>query len=238
VNHGYGAESRLSHDHVLHVDRALQEFFRHLDDKVGRDRYVAVLTSDHGFMPVPEHSLSLGRDAGRMNNAQGLARMNRALSARFGQAQWIRYFSSHSVGVNRDAAAARGIVITRLLEEARKQLAAEPGVLMAYTREELESGSRAGQPFFEQMVKAWHPDRSGDVEYVMKPWWMMGSGTTTHGSPHPYDTHVPILFYGPAWVTPGRRDGRVEVVDIAPTLAAMLGIPAPPASEGKPLPVR
>jgi arylsulfatase A-like enzyme len=60
---------------------------------------------------------------------------------------------------------------------------------------------------------------------------------TTHGSPHPYDTQVPILFYGPHWVKPGRVDQRVQVVDIAPTLARILGIPAPSSSEGKPLPL-
>jgi len=68
----------------------------------------------------------------------------------------------------------------------------------------------------------------------------MSSATnmTTHGSPHRYDTHVPILFYGPTWVKAGKRDMRVEVVDIAPTLAQVLGIPAPSAAEGKPLALR
>jgi arylsulfatase A-like enzyme len=63
------------------------------------------------------------------------------------------------------------------------------------------------------------------------------SSNTTHGSPHAYDTHVPILMYGPAWIKPGRVDQRVEVVDIAPTLARLLGVAAPAASEGTPLPL-
>ena len=60
---------------------------------------------------------------------------------------------------------------------------------------------------------------------------------TTHGSPHAYDTHVPILFYGPKWVRAGRVEERVEVVDIAPTLARILGIAAPSSSEGRALPI-
>jgi arylsulfatase A-like enzyme len=64
------------------------------------------------------------------------------------------------------------------------------------------------------------------------------TSTTTHGSPHPYDTQVPILMYGPRWIAPGRVDASVHVVDIAPTLAQWLGVTAPPTSEGKPLPVR
>jgi len=89
------------------------------------------------------------------------------------------------------------------------------------------------------MRKSWNPERSADVQLALKPWWMMSSSTsmTTHGSPHPYDTHVPILFYGPPWMKAGRTDTRVEVADIAPTLARLLRVPAPAASEGKPLPL-
>ena len=88
------------------------------------------------------------------------------------------------------------------------------------------------------MRKTWNREVSGDVQYALKPYWMFGSSTNiaTHGSPYPYDTQVPILMWGPRWVKPGAVASRVEVADIAPTLAQVLGIPAPPASEGRPLP--
>jgi arylsulfatase A-like enzyme len=126
-----------------------------------------------------------------------------------------------------------------LQEEARKLLLAEHAVAAVYTRDEIESGSRTGAPFIEQVRRTWYSERSGDMALVLKPYWMYSSSTsmTTHGSPHPYDTQVPILFYGPHWVKPGRVDQRVQVVDIAPTLARILGIPAPSSSEGKPLPL-
>jgi arylsulfatase A-like enzyme len=119
-------------------------------------------------------------------------------------------------------------------------LLAEPGMAAIYTRAEHENGSRKGAPLFDQMSKSWNRELSGDLQVALKPWWMISSGsgsTATHGSPQPHDTHVPILFYGPSWVMPGRVDTRVEVVDIAPTLARILGVPAPSASEGKPLPL-
>ncbi len=240
VNHGFGAESRLSHDHVLQLDRLFQAFFRDLDQLVGKDNYLLVLTADHGFMPAPEHSQMLGANAGRLSGSATLAKLNKALEARFGTGPFIRYFSARGLVINRDVTAARGASVEAVAEEARKLLLAEPAVEAVYTRAELESKSAAGKPFFEQMARTWHRERSGDVEYVLKPNWMMTSATnmTTHGSPHRYDTHVPILFYGPAWVKPGQRDGRVEVVDIAPTLAQVLGVPAPSAAEGKPLPLR
>jgi arylsulfatase A-like enzyme len=68
---------------------------------------------------------------------------------------------------------------------------------------------------------------------------MFGSSTnvTTHGSPYEYDTHVPLLVWGPRWVKAGPVAQRVEVADIAPTLARILGVAAPAASEGLPLPL-
>jgi hypothetical protein len=240
VNHAYGAESRVSHDHTLQVDRALQDFFRDLDEKVGRGNYVAVMTADHGFMPTPEHSMALGRRAGRQSGSQAIARMNKALASKYGQGEWVRFFSARAAVLNRATIAANNKDLNAVAEDVRLLLLDEPGVAAAYTRAQLESGSAAGQPFFEQMRRGWHRELSGDVEFVLRPWWMMSSSSagTTHGSPHPYDTHVPVAFYGPAWVKAGRRDERVEVVDIAPTLAAVLGVRPPAASEGRALPLR
>ena len=240
VNHAYGAESRVSHDHILQLDRALQDFFRHLDEKVGRANYVAVLTADHGFMPAPEYSMSLGHKAGRQSGSQTVARLNRALASKYGQGEWVRFFSARAAVLNRATIMAAGANADAVAEDVRLLLLDEPGIAAAYTRKQITARSAAGQPFFEQVVRTWHPELSGDVEFVLRPYWMLTSTSsmTTHGSPHPYDTHVPVAFYGPAWVKPGRRDGRVEVADIAPTLAQVLGVRAPAASEGRALPLR
>jgi predicted AlkP superfamily pyrophosphatase or phosphodiesterase len=239
INHGFSAESRISHDHLLHLDRLLERFFLHLDAAVGKDRYLAVLTADHGFMPAPEVSQSQGRDAGRLNGGQLMARLNAGLAQRFGPGQWALGLSAQAVVLNRALIAERKIDAAALEEETRKLLMAEPAVAAAYTRSEIEGGGRAGAPFLEAVRKTWDHERSADIQVVLKPYWMFSSSTsmTTHGSPHPYDTQVPILLYGPRWVRAGRVDARAEVVDIAPTLARILGIPPPSSSEGTPLPI-
>jgi arylsulfatase A-like enzyme len=239
VNHAYSAESRLSHDHLLQLDRMLQAFFADLDATVGKDNYLVVLTADHGFMPSPDYSAGQGKASGRMSAGQTLGRINQGLSRKFGDAKWLAGFSGSTLLLDRKLVAEKGKDAGALAEEARMLLMAEPGIAAAYTRRELDGNSRVGAPFFEQMRKSWHTDVSGDVQFVLKPYWMFGSATSvaTHGSPHNYDTHVPILLYGPKWVRPGRIDARVEVVDIAPTLARLLGIAPPSASEGRLLPM-
>lgn len=239
VNHAYSAESRLSHDHLLQLDRLLQDFFRDLDATVGKDNYVAMLTADHGFMPAPEHSAAQGQASGRQSASQGIGRVNAGLEKKFGEAKLVAFLSASALVLDRKLIAGRKLDFNAVAEEARALVQQEPGVAAAYTRAELESGSRAGAPFFDQMRKSWNRELSGDVQVALKPYWMFtsSSSTTTHGSPHAYDTNVPILVYGPKWVKAGRIDQRVEVVDIAPTLSRMLGVGVPSAAEGKVLPL-
>jgi arylsulfatase A-like enzyme len=241
VNHRWSAESRLSHDHVLQLDRQFEAFFRDLDRTVGKDNYIAMLTADHGFMPAPEVSQARGQPAGRISASQMLARVNAELERSFAVPRLAPFISANSALVlDRKLVAGKGLDMDAVAEAARTALAADPAIAAAYTRRELEAGSRAGAPFFEQMRRTWHKEVSGDVQYVFKPFWMAASSSgyaTTHGSPHRYDTHVPILVYGPKWVKPGRIDSRVEVADIAPTLARLLQVPAPSSSEGRPLPL-
>jgi predicted AlkP superfamily pyrophosphatase or phosphodiesterase len=239
VNHAFSAESRMSQDHVLHLDRLLQSFFRDLDAMVGKDNYIVVLTADHGFMPAPEVSKAAGRNAGRMSGSQALARINAGLASRFGEGTWAKYFSASALVIDDKVVASRKADRRAVLEEARVLLMKEEGVEVVYTREELEGNTKAGAPYFDQMRKSWNRDRSGDLQVALKPYWMFTSSTsaTTHGSPHSYDTNVPLLFYGPKWIKSGNYSERVEISGIAPTLALMLRVPPPSTSEGTVLPL-
>jgi arylsulfatase A-like enzyme len=81
--------------------------------------------------------------------------------------------------------------------------------------------------------KSYVAGRSGDLTFVPRPNWIVTSGATTHGTMHPYDTNVPMVFYGRA-IRPGRYHTARTPLDIAPTLAAVAGI-ALPRAEGRPL---
>jgi hypothetical protein len=237
VNHRWSAESRLSHDHFLQLDRMLEGFFRDLDATVGRDNYLALLTADHGFMPAPDASQQRGLPTGRLSGAQALARLNAELERGFGVPNLAKFTSASGLVLARAMIAQRGLQLDTIAEATRTILVADPGIAAAYTRRELESASRAGAPFFDAMRKSWHRELSGDVQYALAPHWMFGSTSSvaTHGSPHPYDTHVPIMAWGPRWVKAGQRSARVEVADIASTLAGVLGVAVPAANEGRPL---
>jgi phosphopentomutase len=84
----------------------------------------------------------------------------------------------------------------------------------------------------EMIANGYFPSRSGDVQYILKPHWIDGRGTgTTHGLWYPYDSHIPLLFYG--WgIRQGRLNRETYMTDIAPTIAALLRIQMPGGSVG------
>ncbi|MBC7919011.1 MAG: alkaline phosphatase family protein [Rhodoferax sp.] len=239
VNHAFGPESRLSHDHFLHLDRTLQTFFADLDRRIGKNNYVVALTTDHGFLDTPEWAQSQGRIAGRLNPTLTLAAVNAGLSQKYGDGKWATGFSAGGILLNANLMAVKGLASATLAEEAKSIVLEQKGVLDVFTRVQLSSTEPTTTPFLAAARNSWHPDRSAQLFVVLEHGWMMGirKAGTTHDGPHPANTHVPILLYGPRWVGSGQVETRVEVVDIAPTLSRILKIAAPAQFEGKLLPL-
>lgn len=236
INHAFGPESRLSHDHMLHLDRHLQAFFQFLDKTVGAGNYVLALTADHGFTDTPEWAVTQGRDAGRFTNGPALALVNSALAARFGVDKLAWNFSASGLLLNEKLAADKGLKFTDVQAAARDELMKLPGVAAVFTREQL-LGTDTTTPHLEAMRKSYDPTRAAQLQIVLKPNWIFSfrPGGSTHGSPYDYDTHVPLLFWGPGYVGQGEMKARVEVADLAPTLAAVAGLPAPAQAQGRDL---
>ncbi|HSM18409.1 MAG TPA: hypothetical protein VK845_15585, partial [Gemmatimonadales bacterium] len=106
-----------------------------------------------------------------------------------------------------------------------RALRQSPAVLEAYTSDEHIAGPDGTRPYFDAYRRSFFLGRSADVMIVPREDVLMTNSPTgtSHGSPHPHDTHVPLIFAGPG-IAPGRHTDRVRTVDIAPTLAALLGV--------------
>jgi len=100
------------------------------------------------------------------------------------------------------------------------------GIAAAYTADEVSaSGARSSSDSLKRAAALnYFPGRSGDVIIVPRENWILSTSATTHGTLYPYDQHVPVIFYG-AGVKKGRFAVEASPADIAPTLAALVGIP-------------
>lgn len=238
VNHAFGPESIMSQDHLLQLDRYLQAFFRDLDQRIGRDNYMLMLTADHGFADTPEWAAAYGRDANRLSSSDMMKAMNDALAARYGAGPWVKVPSATGFLFDEPLIRSHNLNADEVYATAQAALKKVPGVAYVFTRAEL-AGNDLSDPVLVAMRKSWDPERAAPLQVVLKPNWLQGSKPqgSSHGTPYEYDTHVPLLSWGPAWVGKGEVKTPVAIVDIAPTLAGILGVPVPGGSEGRPLPL-
>jgi hypothetical protein len=235
VNHAFGPESKMSHDHLQRLDRMLASFFGYLDKRVGMDNVVVVLTADHGFANTPEYSQTRHIDAQRLNGDKMVDALNAHLAARFKVEKIVIAASVPNLHLDYDAIEKSGLKRDDVENEAARFLLKQNGVAEVFTRTQLETGNVTGTRMGLLMRRAWNRQISGDLMVVPKPFWFFGSGSSgsSHGTPYAYDTNVPLMIMGSRWIKPGSYGQYAEVVDIAPTLAHLLRVRPPAASEGR-----
>jgi hypothetical protein len=238
VGHLWGPDSPEVLDVTLRSDLIVKDLLAALDEKVGKGRYVLALSSDHGVCPVPEEAAARKLDAGRVPPKLIYEGAEDHLQELFGKqggprTRWVDVLEYPWVYLNREAIRQRGLQAEDVERALAVWLAAQPGVQAAYTRAQLSQPAPADD-LIGQMVRRSHfPERSGDVTMVLKPYHLMSpyAGGTTHGTPHPYDTHVPLLVYG-AGVKGGVRKDAVTPLVAASVLARALKINPPQKAEG------
>ena len=197
----------------------------YLDAKVGRENYLMVLTADHGVCPLPEVSKSKGIDAGRVDAVKEVLALELFLNAKYHTtAKWIEAINGAGVYLNYRAVKAAGKTNAEVETAIAEWFKGRPYALEVYTRTQLLTSTNL--PGYGNMVKnSFQPERSGDVMPVLKPYYFIVTKYTTgttHGSPHEYDTHVPLIFFG-ANVVPSKRSDKVSPQLAAVGLAHSLG---------------
>jgi predicted AlkP superfamily pyrophosphatase or phosphodiesterase len=235
VNHTYGPESKMSHDHLQRLDRMLAGFFSYLDKRIGMDNVVVVLTADHGFANSPEFSRTRHIDAQRIDSRKLIADLNKHLAGKYSVEKLVRATSIPNIYLDYTVIDKIGLARDAVENTAARFLLDQPGVAQVYTRSQLETGSVAGTRMDVLMRRAWNRQLSGDLMIVTRPYWIFGTkdSGSSHGTPYAYDSNVPLLIMGKRWIKPGAYGQYAEVVDIAPTLAYLLRVRPPAAAEGR-----
>ncbi len=248
IGHLFCPSSLESEDMILRLDRTLAALFQAIDQAVGLDNALLVLSADHGGPEAPEYARELGIAAGRFpfdyfkNNDNPL---NQAVLGRFGRSDLIANHSHPYLYLNRAAIGQAGLDPAEVEQFIAREVANIPGIFYALSRSEIQGGRLASSPLQDKIRRSFSPGRSGDVHLVPDPYWFLHSTdeahkmglpglAAIHGSPWAYDTYVPIFFAG-AGLEPRTVSRRVSPTDIAPTIAAYLGIKYPSGSVGTPL---
>ncbi len=232
VGHSFGPNSIEIEDTYLRLDKDLGDLFNYLDTKVGKGQYLVFLSADHAVAHVPAFLREHKIPAGTISSSGIMNRFNPQLKEKFGADRLIVSMSNYQVHLNHpviDSMALNEMAIKKWIIDS---LLKTEGVSQVIDLDQL--GTVPLNSTIKNMVaNGYFPQRNGDIQIVFKPQWIDGGNTgTTHGSWHPYDAHIPLLWYG--WnIKPGKTNRETYMTDIAPTLAALLKIQMPSGSVGK-----
>ena len=238
VGHVFGPSSLEGEDNILQLDRRIGELLAHVDENVGLENTLIVLSADHGGPDAPGYLNSLGIPAGYVDpdswdKDAAIAR----IKDEFGISGKLFEAYSHpylyfSAAVKNDNDIDQEAVEEAVIDE----LSRFNGVSLAVSSTALRRGNLPDTHLYRSVINNFHAKRSGDIYIVFEPNWFINDfdGLTvasTHGSPWNYDTHVPIVFAG-AGLQAANIDRKVQTIDIAPTLSLYLDVKPPSGSVG------
>ncbi len=235
INHDYGPRSHEGMDNTLRLDMYLQDLLNTIDKRVGLDKTVFILTSDHGGLEIPEFVVEeFGKPAGRINREerdQAIQMAYAEIDSIYGDHEFIR---NHGLGYyfNPKDVTDREIdtdLITAIIKE---KLETVHGIRVVLTRDEILAATES-DTLLMRMKHFTHPELSPDLWTIQEKHFVYRNPYgTSHGTPYDYDAHVPFLISHPS-IQPHVSDERISAVDIAPTIADILGVQYPSSIDGK-----
>ncbi|HEY3287541.1 MAG TPA: alkaline phosphatase family protein [Gemmatimonadaceae bacterium] len=234
VGHKYGPDSREIHDQIVRLDRYLGKFLDSLFVLRNEKRIVIALTGDHGVTPYPEvHSGRYpNQDAKRVNLDPLVTALRPSLrAAGVNDAAWSfedGVFSVYNAS-SFDSAKVNVDSTTHTFAAALRQV---PGVMRVDFLTELAKADLARDTIARRWLHMFAPGGTVRLAVTLTPYSYWEATTyATHGMPHDSDAQVPVVFWG-AGVRAGAYRDVVRTVDLAPTLAAILGVTPTEAIDG------
>lgn len=239
VGHLFGPSSLEAEDNILRLDRRLADLFDFIDQQVGLDQTLIVLSADHGGPGTPGYLNGLKIPAGYIDpdtwdRQAAIERLKQQFNI---NGKLIEKYEHPYLYLSPEVMGDASINRQDLENAVVRELMKFPGVSLAVSSTALQAGNLPDTFLYRAVLNNFNAKRSGDVYIVFEPYWFINGFETlkvasTHGSPWRYDTYVPIVFAGMG-LKPGKVYRQVQTVDLATTLAAYIGVKPPSGSVGQ-----
>ena len=240
VGHMFGPSSLESEDNLLRLDRTLAELFRFVDETVGLNQTVIVLSADHGGAESPDYLNEMGIKTAQYIDLDALDKEPaiQALKKRFGIGkELVQSYYHPYVYLNQELMAEHKLDPIEVESLIAAELMKMDGIALAVPSSRLASGALPDTPLIQKVLYNFNPKRSGDIYVVYESHSFINDMeglvvATTHGSPWTYDSYVPIIFAGPG-IKSQTVHRRIHTVDVALTLSAIVGCKPPSGASGQ-----
>lgn len=242
VIHMFGPSSLEAEDNLQRLDHTLANLFNYIDQQVGLENTLIVLSADHGAAETPPYLNLLGNQKAKYFDQVLLEdeSIYKSLQDQFGVGrELIKLYSKPYIYLDHQVISSHELDLATVQQSVAKLLERIDGVEYAVTMQDVQNNHLEDKKVLKSIANNFHNKRSGDIHIVFSPHTYINKldGLTvasTHGSPWSYDTHVPIFFAGMG-INAKHIARPVSPYDIAPTLSNYLSILAPSGSTGVPL---
>jgi hypothetical protein len=190
-----------------------------------------VLSADHGGANIPEEWASIGMDGVRVSPVTIQKALNEELEKKFALPGLVLSIEESDVYLDVKAIETKKLDPAVVRRFAAAFLQKQADLQTAIARDDVGTADPSG--LGRSFGNSYHPERSGDVLMVLKPFHVLEfeKAGTSHGTPWSYDSEVPIMLLGKG-VKPGVYGQVVRPIDLAPTVSAVLEMGAPASNEG------
>jgi hypothetical protein len=233
LGHQVGPDTPEMQQMALDLDHELADFFNFLGHQVGLANVWIALSADHGVSSLPDAAKKLHIPGANLAAGKIEEEINKALTAKLSPGRPETYVRlDYPLAWLDENAFAAVHVRERDAESDVGQALVQAGMRGFYTKSQLELGEVPNTELGRKYLNSYSPEGSWFVMGVPDIYTVGPAKGTDHASPYTYDTHVPLAFYGLPF-QPGTYRGKAEPVDLAATLASLLGINAPTHAVGR-----
>lgn len=219
-------------DMYLRLDKYLAELIDKIDQSVGLNHALFVVTGSQGEVHS-QNTLSAYRiSGGTFSPASSMALLNLYLMALYGQNQWVSGYYNKNIYLDQTSIEKKGISMDAIREHCADFMLELQGVQTAFTTSEILRSDGKGYDEQSRMKNSYHKNHSGDIVFTLMPGWVEADATGKITSfNNRKESYAPLIFFGYS-ISP-QTINSANITDVAPTLSNILHIAPPNASTGR-----
>ncbi len=223
INELFGSRSKEMEDLFYRLDKDIDHLVDFLEEKVGKENFLLVLTSDRGSVDKPEYRKLHKLQTKTFKPSATISLLNSYLNIIYEEKPWVKSYHNRQLYLDHGLIDQKGYDINRFQERIARFIEKKSGVLYAVRASSLKD-SHFGDGVKNKIQKSYHPKRSGDIILSFEP------GTVEYpdnsGSGYNYDSHVPLIWYGME-LQSGVVYENVSLEHITPTISTIFNFPLP-----------
>jgi len=234
IGRKYGPYSPEFRDAIIKLDVEIARLLNFLDENIGLENTLFIVTSDRGGSYSPEFLGQYKINGDYFNNYQALALLRSYLNVVYGKGSWVQYFQFNQLYLNHNLIENSKVLLSDFQNVVASFLLNFSGISNVITSSSLNfSNNNNFNNFF---YNSYYPKRSGDIFICLDPGWVEKSDDKIFSNSfYPNDIQVPLMWYG--WKIKRKTISRpIDMIDVAPSISVFLNLPFTNACFGHPIP--